>query len=475
VINMLVNVSEVIMFKLSTQHTLSTSLLMFAMFLSGCSNKFNTEFHSDKLNNLSARVDLVLNSSSDIPEQTPGVVLLDELIDVPELSEFIQIALLENPELQQSIQALKITQLQSKVVNAQRKPTANLDFIGSKTENETSNAYSTELTVSWELDLLGRLADQENAAKLDIASEEQSVAQVSNLLVSNIMRAWLDITLQKLLLDTEYARLANQKKVVDLIASRYSAGLDSLESLDNARARFFRTQANIENQSQQKYIAKQALAAFGGVFRQDITIDEAKLVFPLVIEPTTILSIQHVYERPDVKIGLLSIEAEALRTDAAYKALLPTFSISASLNDSDSSPIASLLTDPVWQLLGQLSAPLFQGGRLQAEAKSAELRLAQQVWKYQDTLLKAVREVETSIANEQRLLAQIQHLTNAISSAQRSYTSFIEKYQQGLVDIFDLLNTQEQTFDLQIQLTQTKHSQLTNRINLGLALGLGVN
>jgi outer membrane protein TolC len=131
---------------------------MFAMCLSGCVNKFNNEFHSDKLNSLSARVERVLNNSSDTPEQIPGVVLLDELIDVPELNEFIQIALLENPELQQSIQALKITQLQSKVVNAQRKPTANLNFIGSKSENETSNAYSTELAISWELDLLGRLA-----------------------------------------------------------------------------------------------------------------------------------------------------------------------------------------------------------------------------------------------------------------------------------------------------------------------------
>lgn len=462
------------MVKVSTQLTLGTLLLMFAMFLSGCSNKFNTESHSDKLNHLSVRVEPVLNRLSDTPEHTPSVFFLDKLIDVPELSEFIQVALLENPELQQSIQALKIIHLKSKIVNSQREPTANLNFIGSKAENEASNSYSTELTVSWELDLLGRLADQGNAAKLDVASEEQNVAQVRNLLVSNIMRAWLDITLQKLQLDTEYARLANQKKVVDLIASRYSAGLDSLESLDNARARFFTTQANIENQSQQKYMAKQALAAFGGVFRHDITIDEEKLFFPLVIEPTTILSIQHIYERPDVKIGLLSIEAESLRTNAAHKALLPSFSISASLNDSDSSPIESLLTDPIWSLLGQLSAPLFQGGRLQAEAKSAEIRLAQQVWKYQETLLKAVREVETYIANEKRLLAQIQYLTNAINSAQRSYTSFTEKYQQGLVDIFDLLNTQEQTFDLQIQLIQTKHSQLTNRINLGLALGLGV-
>ncbi|EAP94443.1 hypothetical protein V12B01_11115 [Vibrio splendidus 12B01] len=58
---------------------------------------------------------------------------------------------------------------------------------------------------------------------------------------------------------------------------------------------------------------------------------------------------------------------------------------------------------------------------------------------------------------------------------QRSFTSYEEKYRQGLVDIFDLLTVQQQTYDLEAQLTQTIYNRLVNRIDLGLALGLGVS
>jgi outer membrane protein TolC len=90
-------------------------------------------------------------------------------------------------------------------------------------------------------------------------------------------------------------------------------------------------------------------------------------------------------------------------------------------------------------------------------------------------LLTAVNEVENTLTQENALAAQQMHLEDAVASAQRSYASYREKYQQGLVDIFDLLNTQQQTFDLQSQLIQTTYNRLTNRIDMGLALGLGAS
>ena len=79
------------------------------------------------------------------------------------------------------------------------------------------------------------------------------------------------------------------------------------------------------------------------------------------------------------------------------------------------------------------------------------------------------------MGQESSLTLQQQHLTNALVSAQRSFTSYEEKYRQGLVDIFDLLTVQQQTYDLEVQLTQTIYNRLVNRIDLGLALGLGVS
>ncbi|MCP4287560.1 MAG: TolC family protein, partial [Gammaproteobacteria bacterium] len=52
---------------------------------------------------------------------------------------------------------------------------------------------------------------------------------------------------------------------------------------------------------------------------------------------------------------------------------------------------------------------------------------------------------------------------------------YTKQYRQGLVDILDLLSVYQQTYDLQAQLLQLQFNQLSNRISLGLALGLGVS
>ena len=186
------------------------------------------------------------------------------------------------------------------------------------------------------------------------------------------------------------------------------------------------------------------------------------------------MSVQNLAGRPDLQQAFFNIEAESLRTDAAYKAMLPSFSLSASLKDMAETPSEALFANPLWSALGQVSAPLFQGGRLKTNAEIAELTTEQSYWAYQETLLTAVNEVENAIGQEGSLAEQQQHLQASLSSAKRSVVSYEEKYRQGLVDIFDLLTVQQQAYDVESQLTNTTYQRLLNRIDLGLALGLGV-
>lgn len=462
---------------LSTFSRTNIVIVSLALLLTGCAGLGKSQDYKAKLNDFSVRTELALAKASNhisLTTNSSKRLCLNELIEIPALNAYITQALDGNPELQQSIQALNIVYYQADIVSAQLQPSVELGVSGQRTEDVVQNRYTTALSTSWEIDLWNKLNDEKNAALLDIESQKQELAQVRNLLVTNVMRAWLDIALQQKLIEIEYSRLENQLQNLELIESRYGSGLDNLDSLDNARASVSQTKANIADKKQQKFEAKQTLNLLVGVFSTEVKIEDSELFFPEVLMPTAYMPVQNLSQRPDVRASFFSIEAEAFRTDAAYKAMLPSLSLSATLSDTDTSPLASLLTDPIWQILGQLSAPIFQGGRLSTQASIAELELAQQVWIYQETLLEAISEVEIALSKETNLKAQQEHLQDAIESAQRSYYSFREKYQQGLVDIFDLLSTQEQTYDLQSQLIQVTYNRLANRIDLGLALGLGV-
>ncbi|MGI2173810.1 TolC family protein [Shewanella ulleungensis] len=412
------------------------------------------------------------SGSQDILAQP--VARLTDLINVPELQTFIKAALQNNPSLQQSVVALNMAYAQHGITSASRLPSVDASFSGSSTE-DSDDSYTTDITVSWELDLWQKIADSSNAALKDIASSQASLQSAQDLVAANVMRSWLDISLQQQLVTIETQRLAVLENNQALIMARYRVGLGSLEDLDNANTSAASTRATLVSYQEQLAQSKRDLTLFTGQWTGKNLVADVSAQFPTVINPISSLGQQNLGRRPDVKAAFYNIEAESLRTDAAYKAMLPSISLSASLTDMAESPSDALLTGPLWSVLGQLSAPLFQGGKLKSQAELARLTTEQHYWVYQDTLLNAVNEVENTVGQEYSLAKQQQYLTEAQMSAQRSFVSYEEKYRQGLVDIFDLLTVQQQTYDIEAQLATTIYNRLVNRIDLGLALGLGVS
>ncbi|MGD9224000.1 MAG: TolC family protein, partial [Desulfobacteraceae bacterium] len=178
--------------------------------------------------------------------------------------------------------------------------------------------------------------------------------------------------------------------------------------------------------------------------------------------------------RPDLKAAYLAIEAATLRARVAYKELLPLINLQAALEDVASSPAQALLTDPVWSLLARLTAPLFQGGKLRAAAQIAELKTARSYQAYRETLYRAVQEIKDTIGLEHSITRQLGHMETALAKAQNNLHQYQRRYRTGLVEILDLLAVQRQAYDLEIQRNNLVYKRLANRVNLGLALGLGV-
>lgn len=414
---------------------------------------------------------LLASKTPDVPTQS--IARLTDLVNVPELQSFISAALQNNPSLQQSVVALKMAYAQHGITSASRLPSVDASFSGTSTE-DSDDSYTTDITVSWELDLWQKIADSSNAALKDIASTQASLQSAQDLVAANVMRSWLDISLKQQLVAIETQRLTVLDNNKALILARYRVGLGSLEDLDNANTSVASTQATLADYQQQLAQSKRDLTLFTGQWTGNDLAVTITAEFPAVLNPINSLGQQNLSQRPDIKAAFYNIEAEALRTDAAYKAMLPSISLSASLTDMAQSPTDALLTGPLWSVLGQLSAPLFQGGKLSSQAELAQLTTEQRYWVYQETLLNAVNEVENTVGQEYSLVKQQQHLIEAQLSAERSFVSYEQKYRQGLVDIFDLLTVQQQTFDVEAQLANTIYNRLINRIDLGLALGLGV-
>ena len=446
----------------------SALLILAVLGLAGCSIAPETEYQS-----------LAQKSVEQIPnwtaqqEEAREAVSLTSLMNIPKLEQLVNQAMKSNPSLQQTITALKIAYAEQGITDSDRLPQLTADLSGYD-DNEDGDSISTGLTVSWELDLWNRLGDKSSAAAKDIASDIATLQSSKDSLAASIMRSWLQISYQKQLIEIESSHLKLLVDIEDLIKEKYRSGLGELEDLDSARTDSASTRATLAEYQETLAQYQRDLILLLGQFSDDVQFDVSS-EFPEVMLPLASLPKISIANRPDVKSTLRTLEAEEFRTNAAYKALLPSVDLELALSDSGSSLSEALLTNPVWSILGQLSAPIFDGDKLENQAKQAELTQENAYWIYQDTLLIAVNEVDDALGQEKSLEMQQKHTQQALDSAKRSYSNYQKKYQQGLVDIYDLLSVQENTFDIQSALALIKYNRLVNRIDLGLALGLGVS
>ena len=421
---------------------------------------------------------------------------LTDVIDIrelPHLAGFIDEALSSNASLQQSLITLRKAQVAIDSAKADRNLNVDASFSASKSETTNSSAstssntnsstsssssspsYSASMNVSWELDLWQKISDGISAANLDAASARASYQSARDSLVANVVRSYIDVLTQQQLLNIEQSRLTVLENNEAVILKRYSTGLGSLDDLDTARTSSANTRATIAQYENALLTAKRTLAVLLGRQNQSLNELNTQVSFPDVLLPLTTLPKQDLARRPDLQAAFYALKATEFEVDVAYKALLPSISLSASLSDNASTPSQALFTNPLWSLLGQMTAPLFQGGALRAQVEDAKLTSANAWWQYRETLLTAVQETQNALDSETALSARISHTNVALANAERSVSTIEGQYRQGLADILDLLSVYETRFNLQAQAVELHAQKLQNRIDLGLALGLGVS
>jgi len=444
---------------------------------------------------------VVWQSQAQQQESTQTLLLnsdttLIDVIDIkelPHLAGYIDEALSSNASLQQSLITLRKAQVAIDSAKADRNLNVDASFSASKSEttnssastssntnsstssNSSSPSYSASMNVSWELDLWQKISDGISAANLDAASARASYQSARDSLVANVVRSYIDVLTQQQLLNIEQSRLTVLENNEAVILKRYSTGLGSLDDLDTARTSSANTRATIAQYENALLTAKRTLAVLLGRQNQSLNELNTQVSFPDVLLPLTTLPKQDLARRPDLQAAFYALKATEFEVGVAYKALLPSISLSASLSDNASTPSQALFTNPLWSLLGQMTAPLFHGGALRAQIEDAKLTSANAWWQYRETLLTAVQETQNALDSETALSARISHTNVALANAERSVSTIEGQYRQGLADILDLLSVYDTRFNLQAQAVELHAQKLQNRIDLGLALGLGVS
>jgi outer membrane protein, multidrug efflux system len=161
--------------------------------------------------------------------------------------------------------------------------------------------------------------------------------------------------------------------------------------------------------------------------------------------------------RPDIAQAEQSLAA----TDHALQAARAAFMPSVQLNAATGYVGSSLLDDPVsvFSIGASILAPLFDSGRLDAQARGAAARRDQAAFAYRKAVLTAFREVEDGLA--------------AVAWTTRQEAALARRHAEGHSPYLEQLDAQRTLLQADLALIQIRNDRLLAVVALYQALGGG--
>ena len=338
----------------------------------------------------------------------------------------------------------------------------------------TSNSFNAGLNLSWEIDLWGKIREQKKSSvkKFELAKSEFEGARLS--LAGKVAMAWFTIVENRRQLELAVKTTSTFVKNDEYLDNRFANGLVSSLEKDLSSNALASAQANLSlinrtlNLSMRKF--ELLLGKDQGIMNENNFSNQLPDFKRLPLPPTPSETLR---ARPDIQMAQLQLEAAGHDLSAARKNLLPSISISGT-NGSRSDEFNNLLDSKfkTWDLTGSISQPIFNNGRLRANIRRSEaLKLAAKA-NYISLAQRAFHEVETILANDFYLKQETNYLQTAAQAANSAAKTSWNRYQNGILDIFDTLESQRRAFNAESRLLSAKKERLLNRIQLFLALGL---
>ena len=396
-----------------------------------------------------------------------------------ELSGLVTDAVQRNYQLAQLAADVEAAQQAVIISGAPRLPELSLSFDPSRRRvisnqfgiTRTSSNFELGVDLTWEADVWGKLRDIEKQASLNLLAAQARYEDNRRRLAGRVARAWFNVVGAGELLALLRERLANLEEDLDIIESAYNQGLTGALDIYLARTITDQERARIAAQEQALAENRTALQLLLGDY-PDGSLQTARSL-PVIEAPVPAgLPSELVSRRPDLQQAWMNLLAGDAAVAIAHKQRFPRITMVASANDV-SGDLTSLLngTALAWSVLGNLTQPLFNAGRLKAQEQQARARLVQAENQYLDRLYQAFSEVEDALSRNRSLQTRYSVTLAAEKNAVTGLTLAFEQYQRGLVPYTTVLEAQRRAFDIQSGVIELRNQLLQNRISLYLALG----
>lgn len=345
----------------------------------------------------------------------------------------------------------------------------------SRPEPDFVGGENTQLSLrsNYEVDLWGRIRYSVHAEEYRFKASYYDYKTAAISLSAEIALSWFRLKATKSQLQLIDEQIATNEQVLALIRNRFASG--QVRGVDILRQKQLIENTNeqrINLESQMSILSNQLSVLLGqppaGLF--EVTAQLPALP-PL---PATGIPLQLVNRRPDVQSSYYRLQASDREVAAAISNKYPRLNLSLTAAVRSNS-LTGLLESQAMSIASSLLAPVFYGGRLNAELDQAEAIREQLLNDYGQTVLTAFQEIENALIQETKLLEGIEVIEEQVKLAEQTYGQLRIEYLNGSIAYLDVLVTLNQQQQLRRALINAELDLLETRIALYRALAGSFN
>ena len=336
-----------------------------------------------------------------------------------------------------------------------------------------AHTNSINATVSYELDLWGRLGSLEDVAKWEaLATAEDLESAALTLIGTTAGLYWQAAYLNQRIASGEQS-IAYAEKTLALVQVQYRAGavssLEWLEARQNVAAQragqTLLLRQQVENDNALAILFDGPPGAMRDEHAAPMRLPGYALPAPAAGVPAEVLA-----RRPDLRAAEQRLRGTLVNIDATRAAYYPTFTLTGSAGGS-SDRLRDVLQNPAASLGLGLVLPFVQWNRMQLDIKVAQADYEIAVAGFRQSLYNALSEVENALSAREQYAQQAVLLEQRLDAANRVERLYETRYRAGAVALNVFLDAQEKRRAAEIDAADNRVNALNNQMTLYRALG----
>jgi len=350
-------------------------------------------------------------------------------------------------------------------------------FVASGIARRQNEIYEANFDALWELDVFGGQRRAFEAATDRVGAAVASRRDVLLSVIAETARNYFELRgfQKRLSLLRKNARL--QENTLNLVQKKYDIGLAREVDITRAKALLENTRAQIPDLKGRVQTASYRIAVLTGRMPgalYECLKEERSFNIPEQIVPIGLRS-EILRRRPDVQLAERKLASSTAEIGVAVAKLYPSFTLTGNYGVLSANTIRQLFNErsETWLLNGLVHIPIFEGGRLVANVKLNESIQMQALFRYQDIVLQALEDAESSLVRYSREQETLALRKAEVRAADQSTLLLRHLYENGLTDFLDVLVAEREQTSAEDNLALSETKVLTNLVSLYKSLGGG--